>query len=74
MSEGVYKGVTVVGTSTESFSEAIRVAIERAQQTINELRWFEIRDQRGALRDGKIEYQVTMEVFFRLKASDTGEE
>ena len=74
MSEGVYKGVTVVGTSDESFSTAIRVAIERAQQTIHELRWFEIRDQRGALRDGKIEYQVTMEVFFRLKASDTGEE
>ena len=74
MSEGVYKGVTVVGTSTESFSEAIRVAIERAQQTIHELRWFEIRDQRGALHDDKIEYQVTMEVFFRLKASDTGEE
>ena len=47
MSEGVYKGVTVVGTSTESFSEAIRVAIERAQQTIHELRWFEIRDQRA---------------------------
>jgi len=74
MADGVYKGVTVVGTSNESFSEAIRVAIERAQQTINELRWFEIRDQRGALRDGQIEYQVTMEVFFRLKASDSGEE
>lgn len=74
MSDGVYKGVTVVGTSNESFSEAIRVAVERAQQTIHELRWFEIRDQRGAVRDGKIEYQVTMEVFFRLKASDNGEE
>ena len=74
MAEGVYKGVTVVGTSNESFSGAIRVAIERAQQTIHELRWFEIRDQRGALRDGQIEYQVTMEVFFRLKASDSGEE
>ena len=74
MTEGVYKGVTVVGTSSESFSEAIRVAIERAQQTIHELRWFEIRDQRGALHDGQIEYQVTMEVFFRLKASDSGDE
>jgi dodecin len=74
MSESVYKGVTVVGTSNESFSEAIRVAIERAQQTIHELRWFEIRDQRGALYEGKIEYQVTVEVFFKLKPSDSGEE
>jgi flavin-binding protein dodecin len=74
MAKSVYKGVTVVGTSNESFSEAIQVGVERAQQTISELRWFEIRDQRGAMRDGQIEYQVTMEVFFKLKASDTGEE
>ena len=74
MSESVYKGVTVVGTSNESFSEAVRIAIERAQQTIHELRWFEIRDQRGALHEGKIEYQVTVEVFFKLRASDSGDE
>lgn len=74
MSEGVYKGVTVVGTSNESFSDATRVAVERAQQTIRELRWFEIREQRGAVRDGRIEYQVTMEVFFKLRVSDSGEE
>jgi flavin-binding protein dodecin len=74
MAKSVYKGVTVVGTSTESFSDAIQVGVERAQQTISELRWFEIRDQRGAVRDGQIEYQVTMEVFFKLKASDAGEE
>ena len=74
MTGDVYKGVTVVGTSTESFSEAIRRAVDRATQTISELRWFEIRDQRGAVRNGQIEYQVTMEVFFKLKISDTGEE
>jgi flavin-binding protein dodecin len=74
MAEGVYKGVTVVGTSNQSFSAATRAAVERAQQTIRELRWFEIREQRGAVRDGQIEYQVTLEVFFRLKENDTGEE
>jgi dodecin len=74
MAGDVFKGVTVVGTSNESFSDAIQVAVERAQQTIRELKWFEIRDQRGALRNGQIEYQVTLEVFFRLKASDTGDE
>jgi len=74
MAEDVFKGVTVVGTSNESFSHAISVAIERAQQTIRELKWFEIRDQRGAIRNGQIEYQVTMEVFFKLRISDTGDE
>jgi flavin-binding protein dodecin len=66
MSTGVFKGITIVGTSMESFSKAIEAAIERAGQTMRELRWFEVRDQRGAIRDGQIEYQVTLEVFFRL--------
>ena len=73
MANDVFKGITIVGTSNESFSQAIEVAIERAKQSVRELRWFEIRDQRGAIRDGKIEYQVTLEVFFKL-AVDSNEE
>jgi flavin-binding protein dodecin len=74
MANDVFKGVTIVGTSNESFSKAIEVAIARAQQTIRELRWFEIREQRGAVRDGRIEFQVTLEVFFKLRAEDAGKE
>jgi dodecin len=70
MAKDVFKGVTIVGTSNENFSDAIKVAIQRANQTIRETRWFEVREQRGALRDGQIEYQVTLEVFFKLKSED----
>jgi dodecin len=70
MAKDVFKGVTIVGTSNENFSDAIKVAIQRANQTIRETRWFEVREQRGALRDGQIEYQVTLEVFFKLKNDD----
>ena len=73
MAKDVFKGVTIVGTSNEDFGSAIEVAIERARQTIRELRWFEVREQRGALRDGQIEYQVTLEVFFKLKSEDSAE-
>ena len=73
MAKDVFKGVTIVGTSNEDFSSAIEVAIERARQTIRELRWIEVREQRGALRDGQIEYQVTLEVFFKLKSEDSAE-
>lgn len=66
MANDVFKGVTIAGTSNESFSKAIEVAIDRANQTIRELRWFEVREQRGAIRAGQIEYQVTLEVFFKL--------
>jgi hypothetical protein len=70
MSDSVFKGVTIVGTSDESFSHAIEVAIDRAKKTLRELRWFEVSEQRGAVRDGKIEYQVTLDVFFKLEAED----
>ncbi len=73
MSTGVFKGITIVGTSMESFSKAIEVAIERAGQTMRELRWFEVRDQRGAIRDGQIEYQVTLEIFFKLAAEEAND-
>jgi len=32
-----------------------------------------VREQRGAVRDGKIEYQVTLEVFFKLQPGDDGQ-
>ena len=66
MANDVFKGITVAGTSDESFSKAVEAAITRASQTIRDMRWFELREQRGAIRDGKIEYQVTLEVFFKL--------
>ena len=70
MAKDVFKGITIVGTSDESFSDAIHNAAERANQTLRALRWFEVREQRGAFRDGKIEYQVTLEVFFKLQPED----
>lgn len=71
MAKDVFKGITIVGTSNESFSDAIQAAVERAKTTIRALRWFEVREQRGALRDGQIEYQVTLEVFFKLQQDET---
>ena len=71
MAKDVFKGITIVGTSDESFSEAIQIALERARQTIRALRWFEVREQRGAVRAGQIEYQVTLEVFFKLQQDET---
>jgi len=71
MGNDVFKGITIVGISNESFSDAIKNAVERTTETIRELRWFEVREQRGAIRDGKIEYQVAIEVFFKLQEGDS---
>lgn len=73
MAKDVFKGITIVGTSNESFSDAIQSAVDRANQTIRALRWFEVREQRGAFRDGKVEYQVTLEVFFKLQQDESAQ-
>ena len=67
MGESVFKGVEMVGTSDQSFSHAIEVAVKRARQSLRNLSWFTVKEQRGGLQDGRLEYQVTLEVYFKLE-------
>ena len=73
MGETVFKGTVIVGTSDQSFSHAIEVAIRRARQTLRNLSWFVVEEQRGGLQQGRLEYQVTLRVFFKLEDEDSGE-
>jgi len=64
---GVYKKIDVVGTSPVSYAEATKVAVEHAAKTIRNMSWFEVGEQRGAIKDGKvIEFQVTLRIGFKL--------
>ncbi|HZG53262.1 MAG TPA: dodecin [Pyrinomonadaceae bacterium] len=73
MGESVFKGVEIVGTSDESFSHAIEVAVKRARQSLRNLSWFIVKEQRGGLQQGRLEYQVTLEVYFKLEAEEGGD-
>ncbi len=73
MSEKVFKGVEIVGTSEQSFSHAIEVAVKRARQTLRELSWFVVEEMRGGLQSGRLEYQVTLRVYFKLDAPDAAD-
>ena len=70
MGANVFKGVEIVGTSDQSFSHAIEVAVERARQTLRKLSWFVVEEMRGGLQKGRLEYQVTLRVFFKLDSQD----
>ena len=70
MSENVFKGAEIVGTSNQSFSHAIEVAVRRARQTLRNLSWFVVAEQRGGLQQGRLEYQVTLRVYFKLDDPD----
>jgi flavin-binding protein dodecin len=73
MSEKVFKGVEIVGTSDQSFSHAIEVAVGRARQTLRELSWFVVEEMRGGLQAGRLEYQVTLRVFFQLESQEAAD-
>lgn len=67
MTEHVYKLVELVGTSSTSVSEAIQNAITRASATVRNIRWFEVVQVRGEVKDGKVGcYQATLKVGFTL--------
>ena len=67
-----YKIVELVGSSSSNVQEAIDGAIARAAQTIRNLDWFEVREIRGTIDDGRANwYQVKLGVGFRV---DVGED
>ena len=53
MSDHVYKVVELVGSSTDSIEDAIQTAIRRADQTLRNLRWFEVIQTRGHVETAK---------------------
>ncbi len=68
MSEHVYKVIELTGSSSSSIEEAVSGAVEKAAQSLDDLRWFEVTEIRGGIADGKVaHWQVCMKVGFTLK-------
>jgi flavin-binding protein dodecin len=67
MSNHVYKKIEIVGSSPESIEKAIENALAKANQSIRNMRWFEVVETRGQIEEGKVaHYQVTLKVGFTL--------
>jgi len=68
MQDHIYKVVELVGTSESGIEDAIQSAIDRARETLRNLRWFEVVQTRGHIEDGKVRhYQVTLKVGFTME-------
>ncbi|MEQ8176741.1 MAG: dodecin family protein [Amphiplicatus sp.] len=66
MADKVYAVTKVVGTSKKSIENAVENAVETASETLKNLDWFEIKETRGYIENGKVAwYQVTIEIGFR---------
>ena len=55
MADSVYKVIELVGTSTESWEKAARTAVERASQSLRDLRIAEVAQLDMQISKGKVE-------------------
>lgn len=64
----VYKKVTLIGKSTESFDDAADDAIDRATDTLDNVHWIEVKELGVELASVENrEYQAEVEVAFKLE-------
>ena len=64
---GIYKIIEIVGTSRESFAEAVKTAVAEAAETVHHMEWFEVVNQRGRIVEKTVEeFQVTVKIGFKI--------
>ena len=68
MPNSVYKIITLVGTSTESWEKAAAKAVEQASKTLRDLRIAEIDELDMQLENGKIaSYRAKVRISFKYE-------
>jgi hypothetical protein len=68
MAESVYKVIELVGTSTQSWEDAAKAAVDRAGKSLRDLRVAEVVQLDMQLDDGKVEaYRAKIKVSFKYE-------
>lgn len=68
MAESVYKVIELVGTSNESWEKAAAAAVERAAETLRDLRIAEVIELDMQIEDGKVRtYRAKVKVSFKFE-------
>ena len=68
MAESVYKVVELVGTSSESWEKAARAAVERAGETLRDLRVAEVVEQDIVMEGGRVSaFRTKLKLSFKYE-------
>ena len=68
MSESIYKIIELVGSSTTSWEDAAKTAVERASKTLRDLRIAEISQLDMKVEEGKITtYRAKVKLSFKFE-------
>lgn len=71
MAESVYKVIALVGSSEESWEKAAAAAVERASQSLRNLRVARIVEQDVHIEPGKpLTYRVKLELSFKYEGGE----
>jgi hypothetical protein len=71
MADSVYKIIELVGTSTESWEKAASTAIERASQSLRDLRIAEVSELDVQLENGQVAaYRAKVKVSFKYEGGE----
>ena len=66
MVDSVYKVIELVGTSSESWEKAAKVAVERAAKSLRDLRVAEVVEQDLVIKKGKVTaYRTKVKLSFK---------
>jgi flavin-binding protein dodecin len=70
MAESVYKVIELVGTSSESWEKAALAAVNKASQSLRDLRIAEVVELDMQLEDGKVlNYRAKVKVSFKFEGN-----
>ena len=68
MSESIYKVIELIGSSTTSWEEAAKHAVERAASTLEDLRIAEVSAMDMKIEEGKVvAYRTKVKLSFRFR-------
>lgn len=68
MSDSVYKVIELVGTSSNSWEDAAKNAVERASKSLKNLRIAEVKDLDLKVEDGKVTaYRAKVSLSFKYE-------
>jgi flavin-binding protein dodecin len=68
MPDNVYKVIHLIGASSKSWEEAAKLAVERAAESLRDLRVAEVVEQDLAIKDGKVEaYRTKVRISFKYE-------
>ena len=71
MVDSVYKIITLIGTSTESWEKAAAAAVEQASKSLRDLRIAEVEELDMQIENGKImSYRAKVRISFKYEGKE----